>query len=463
MPFSSLMLLGSLLSPAPLKKPKGSLIICPMSLIGQWSQEFSKRLLPGTLRVAMYYGPERDRLDLFSNERPWDVVITTYGILVSEWKKFLSASVKGKTQGERIVKTSVESLYHHKWERIVLDEAHCIRNRKTDAFKACAGLESEYRWVITGTPIQNKIDDLFSLVKFLRHEPWNQWRWWYKTILQPLNSNNGECEEQGVRVLKELLQTIMLRRTKNSVDTSTGLKILNLPPKTIEMKFVELNSNEREFYDTFARRSQELSINIIRSYSNSSEGKGKGNSSGIIKGYAALFTLLMRLRQICDHPLLVVKSLAISGMESSNLDWNLNSIHFHQPQDIREKNLATEGESQDGHQSNEYLKTILIKFEKYLQPDLVRNHVESQSEEESSLEQENVFDQECVVCLELLEVCECALPRVIDYFLIAGVVLYDTMWTFTMLGLWKSHDSKDILLPNLLVSSRFNCSSHSLR
>jgi SNF2 family DNA or RNA helicase len=374
-----------------------------MSLIGQWAQEFSNRLLPGTLRVVMYYGPDRDRLDLFSSERPWDVVITTYGVLISEWKKYVSLSSL----------SSVESLYRHRWERVLLDEAHCIRNQKTDAFKACAGLKSECRWVITGTPIQNKIDDLFSLVKFLQHEPWNQWRWWYKTILQPLtqkdlSGRDGCEEEQGLRVLKELLQTIMLRRTKNSIDSLTGLKILNLPPKFIEMKFVELNSNERIFYDTFAKRSQELSRNILRTCS-SDGSKGQGTSS-VIKGYAALFTLLMRLRQICNHPLLVLKSLTSPSTSSSTSgDLNLNTIHLRQSQGIIEGTSGVEELQQESEQSSEYLKTIIKKFERYLQPDLGRDLEESQpSEEESSLDflgqQENVFDQECVVCLELLEV-----------------------------------------------------------
>jgi SNF2 family DNA or RNA helicase len=414
-----------------------------MSLIGQWSQEFSKYLHPGTLRVVMYYGPERDRLDLFSKEQSWDVVITTYGILISEWKKYLSSSSSSSWSSLKSssgLRSPVDSLYRHRWARVLLDEAHCIRNQKTDAFKACAALVSDCRWVITGTPIQNKIDDLFSLVKFLQHEPWNQWRWWYKTIMQQQHTQHeASDQEHGSRqvrvpILKELLQTIMLRRTKNSVDLVTGMKILNLPPKVIEIKFVELNFNEKIFYETFARRSQELSEKILRTYS-SEGGRGRAGTSGssVIKGYAALFTLLMRLRQICNHPLLVLKSLTAATTSSSSsssssgrADLDLNTIHLRQPQEVLRRNQTSEAEGggagegreekelqQQGEleqQSSEYLKTIMKKFEKYLQPDLGRNLEGSQPEEESSLEslqqQENVFDQECVVCLELLEVCE---------------------------------------------------------
>lgn len=357
-----------------------------MSLIGQWSHEFSRRVIPNSVRVMTYYGPDRDRHDLFSSDRSWDVVITTYGVLISEWKKFHSTNTTSRSRCS-------DGIFQHRWKRVLLDEAHCIRNQNTDAFKACCNVTSECRWVITGTPIQNKIDDLFSLIKFLQHEPWNQYRWWNKTILQPLNSG----DQQGLRVLKELLQSIMLRRTKNSLDLVTGKRILDLPPKTIEMVYVDLQPNERSFYEAFARRSQELSISILRTFS----GQRAGRSS--IKGYAALFTLLMRLRQICNHPFLVLKSLTSFSDEVGPMPSGQGSSKI---QDF----IRSDRKSQ-----SEYMNTILQKLDKYLES--------SQDDDETVglSNSENIFDQECVVCLELLEVSH--LSGAIFHFSIATTLL----------------------------------------
>lgn len=352
----------------------GTLIICPMSLIGQWSLEFSKRVIPGKIRVLMHYGSTRNS-DIFRDStisKTWDVVLTTYGVLISEWKNYSllqqyhqnSQSPSRNYQSERLIRPNI---FNHPWKRILLDEAHCIRNSATDAFKACCALETECRWVITGTPIQNKIDDLFSLIKFLKHEPWNQWRWWYKTIILPLSQN----ESSGFKVLQTLLQTIMLRRTKKTIDPSTGHQILDLPPKLLEIVYVDLNLSERVLYDAFAKRSQEISINILNTFSSANISKNNNH----LRGYAALFTLLMRLRQLCDHPKLVLNSLTLNGdNESNETSTSINNITI--TNNYNDKNKITRNKSLEeiskkiGNSNtltnNEYLNKLFKKLEKYL-------------------------------------------------------------------------------------------------
>jgi DNA repair protein RAD5 len=254
--------------------------------------------------VKMYYGSERDRSQDTLALDSCDVVITSYGVLASEWKRSLSTlstsvCLPGLKNLKPANKSNPSNLLNVHWRRVILDEAHCIRNQATDLARSCRAVIAERRWVITGTPIQNKIDDLYSLIRFLRHEPWDKWRWWHKTIAHPLSTG----DQGGIVVLRDVLRALMLRRTKQTIDITTGLPIVDLPPRIVEVVYVEPSPCERSFYDAYAKRSAAISASIVENF-----GSG-GAKKGSIGGYAALFTLLMRLRQTCDHPVLVIKSL----------------------------------------------------------------------------------------------------------------------------------------------------------
>ncbi|KAH0931882.1 hypothetical protein HID58_008999 [Brassica napus] len=123
----------------------GNLIICPMTLLAQWKSEIEMHAKPGSLSVYLHYGPDRPKdVKLLTQS---DVVITTYGVLTSEF--FAENSAKS------------EGLYAVRWFRIVLDEAHTIKNSKTQVSLAAAALVSDRRWCLTGTPIQ--VIDLSNL------------------------------------------------------------------------------------------------------------------------------------------------------------------------------------------------------------------------------------------------------------------------------------------------------------
>lgn len=303
-----------------------TLIICPMSLIGQWVDEFRNYITPGKIRVHMYYGSDRGKSGLGEgNLGAYDVVVTSYGVVTSEWRRSggvptnregvdrkiasgtgLNTFFAGGSGGGNSVsginrkifgKGNGSSLLAVKWKRIILDEAHTIRNQNTDAAKACCSLESDCRWAITGTPIQNRIDDLYSIVKFLRHEPWDQWRWWNKTISIPLSAPDNS---KGIVALREVLRSLMLRRTKQTIDPSTGKSIVDLPPRVVEMVYVQLDESDRYFYDAFSKRWN----TVIRQHF----GLGDTTKAGG-RYYRELYLILLRLRQACDHPVLVLRSL----------------------------------------------------------------------------------------------------------------------------------------------------------
>ncbi|WOL00053.1 DNA repair protein RAD5B [Canna indica] len=249
----------------------GTLIVCPMALLGQWKDELETHSVPGTLSVFVYYGGYRLKdLKVISE---YDVVLTTYGVLASAYKTGLEGT----------------SIFHKiDWYRVVLDEAHNIKSSKTKVAQSAFALNSHCRWCLTGTPIQNSLEDLYSLLCFLHVEPWCNWAWWNKLIQKPYE--NGD--ERGLRLVKAILRPLMLRRTKDTKDKE-GRPILVLPPANIRVIECEQSEAERDFYDALFNRSKVKFDQFV------AEGK-------VLHNYASILELLLRLRQCCNHPFLVM-------------------------------------------------------------------------------------------------------------------------------------------------------------
>ncbi|EOY33588.1 DNA/RNA helicase protein isoform 2, partial [Theobroma cacao] len=250
----------------------GNLIICPMTLLGQWKAEIETHVQPGSLSLYVHYGQSRpkDAKLLAQN----DVVITTYGVLASEFSAENSEDNGG--------------LYSVWWFRVVLDEAHTIKSSKSQISMAATALVADRRWCLTGTPIQNKLEDLYSLLRFLRVEPWGNWPWWNKLIQKPFE----EGDERGLKVVQSILKPIMLRRTKCSTDRD-GKPILVLPPADIQVIYCELTEAEKDFYEALFKRSKVKFDQFVE--------QGR-----VLHNYASILELLLRLRQCCDHPFLVM-------------------------------------------------------------------------------------------------------------------------------------------------------------
>jgi len=210
------------------------------------------------------------------------------------------------------------------WLRVVLDEAHVVRNQRTLASKVCCALKAEHRWCVSGTIIQNSLDDVFGIMKFLQHEPWCLPAFWKAAITAPASADGAEFDaehrEESLKIaldrVRRLLGPIMLRRTKDSV-TKDGKPILTLPPIETKTIKVEFSESEREFYNAVLARSQEVFEGFVESNTAS-------------RAYFQIFSLLQRLRQTCDHISLTVKAKIdeddeLNGLSDATVDQTATS------------------------------------------------------------------------------------------------------------------------------------------
>uniref|UniRef100_A0A3Q2ZQ72 Helicase-like transcription factor n=1 Tax=Kryptolebias marmoratus TaxID=37003 RepID=A0A3Q2ZQ72_KRYMA len=242
---------------------RATLIICPLSVLSNWLDQFEQHVHSNVkLNVYLYYGSERNRSKKFLSSQ--DVVITTYNVL--------SADLGNKSP-----------LHGIKWLRVVLDEGHIIRNPNTQMSKAVLELKAQRRWILSGTPIQNSMKDLWMLLAFLRLKPFNVREWWNRVIQRPVMQGDRD----GLQNLQNLVRCITLRRTKSS--EINGLRLVSLPEKTVSVEQVDLSQQEREEYE------------LARNEGRRTIGRYVAEGS-VLRNYADVLVILMRLRQHCCHP-----------------------------------------------------------------------------------------------------------------------------------------------------------------
>ncbi|KAK6533484.1 DNA helicase rad5 [Orbilia ellipsospora] len=267
--------------------PYTTLVVAPMSLLSQWQTEAESASKPGTLRTIIYYGADKS-LDLRAQcsaanaHNAPHVIITSYGVVLSEFTQ-IANTVSG-------ARGSSGGLFSVQFFRIILDEAHNIKNRQSKTAKACYELDAIHRWVLTGTPIVNRLEDLFSLVRFLRVEPWSNFAFWRTFITVPFESKDFL---RALDVVQTVLEPLVMRRTKD-MKQPDGTPLVPLPPKTIIIEEIELSKAERAVYDF-------IYMYVKRSFAENME------AGSVMKSYTTIFAQILRLRQSCCHPTLVRK------------------------------------------------------------------------------------------------------------------------------------------------------------
>lgn len=252
-------------------KPRTTLIICPLSVLSNWIEQFENHVRQDVkLNILVYYGADRVREPSVLSKQ--DVVLTTYSVLSFEY-------------GNR----GDSPLHQVEWLRVVLDEGHTIRNPNAQQTKAALHLEAQRRWVLTGTPIQNSLKDLWSLLSFFKLKPFTDREWWHRTIQRPVTMGDAG----GLRRLQSLIKTITLRRTKTS--KVKGKPVLELPERKVFVQHVTLSDEERQIYDSMKKEGKAA---IGRYF----------NEGTVLTHYADVLALLVRLRQLCCHPHLVTNT-----------------------------------------------------------------------------------------------------------------------------------------------------------
>ncbi|RYP40567.1 hypothetical protein DL767_001567 [Monosporascus sp. MG133] len=233
--------------------------------------------------------------------RTYEVVITTYGTVTSEMKRLDQHLKQEKSRRDDTFLSQSFPLLSPRslWYRVILDEAQCIKNAKTQTAKAVYQLKSQYRWCLSGTPMMNNVSELSSLISFLRIEPYCAPDKFARSF-GCLSSNRagGYHKNDAMKKLQVLLKSIMLRRTKDSkID---GRPIIELPPKVEEIVHVVFDKDEEQYYQDLEKNSQVQFNRYL-----------KGGAVG--KKYTVILTLLLRLRQACCHPYLHLTDLDYVG------------------------------------------------------------------------------------------------------------------------------------------------------
>ncbi|KAI8367934.1 SNF2 family N-terminal domain-containing protein [Choanephora cucurbitarum] len=322
---------------------KVTLIVTPLSLLQQWVDEINNKTEKNTLRVLKHHGPSRERNPAVLEE--YDVIVTTYQVLASDManpnrkKKKKTVSIQKREDGldDFVVEESDEegsrltyelpkkwqklkrgygTLFQLKWHRVVLDEAQQIKNRTTKASLSCSELNASKRWCLTGTPIQNNVDELYSLFRFLRIQPLADYQHFRQNITLPINAGDSK---RAMERLKAVLMAVMLRRTKNVLGQqesaeqqdelfSKNSANLQLPSKERQDIMLTFSESERILYDNLVSKGK-YSLQALMA-------KQQG-------GYASVLLLLLKLRQACDHPQLVLQKIDKDVLE---LEPDINGV-----------------------------------------------------------------------------------------------------------------------------------------
>ncbi|RFU77170.1 dna repair rad16 [Trichoderma arundinaceum] len=309
-----------IMSDYPAKQP--TLVLVPPVALMQWQSEINS-YTDGTLKTFVFHGTNQKTKNITVKElKKYDVIMMSYNSLESMYRK----QEKGFKRKDGIYKE--KSVIHGiTFHRAILDEAHCIKTRTTMTAKACFALKTVYRWCLTGTPLQNRIGELFSLVRFLNIKPFALYLCKQCTCstLEWSMDDNSRCSDCGhagmqhvsvfnqellnpiqkfgnlgpgreaFKKLRLMTDRIMLRRLKKDHTNS-----MELPVKEVYVDRQFFGEEENDFANSIMTNGQRRFDTYVA-------------QGVLLNNYANIFGLIMQMRQVADHPDLILKKNADGG------------------------------------------------------------------------------------------------------------------------------------------------------
>ena len=258
-----------------LQKP--SLIVAPVSVIGNWDREI--RTLAPQLKSLTLHGPRRK--ELFSSIPTVDVVITAYPLLLVD----------------------SEVLAAHEFYMLVMDEAQVIKNPRAKVSQAARTLRAEHRLCLSGTPMENHLGELWALVDFLQPGLLGEER---EFTRQYRNAIEKSEDKERAQALSRRIAPFVLRRTKDAVAP-------DLPEKTQIIETIALDEKQRDFYDGVRLASHRRVRETIE-------------ERGLARSAITVLDALLKLRQACCDPRLVGGEIENEGIPSAKIDWLTNAL-----------------------------------------------------------------------------------------------------------------------------------------
>jgi len=245
--------------PAEAQLQSATLIVLPVSLVHNWEKEIQK--FAPALKVYIYSGARRREKgslnDIINN---YDIILTTYGT----------------------VRNDVEELSQYEFFFLILDESQYIKNSESKTYKTITGIRSQHRIVLTGTPIENSLSDLWAQMNFLNRGLLGSKNYFKQEFLLPIERDKSTDASEK---LQKLIQPFILRRTKEQVAK-------DLPSLTQETIVVEMTPEQSEFYETEKSAVRNVLLQNLQ-------------EDGLQKSTFFVLQALTRLRQIAIHPRLL--------------------------------------------------------------------------------------------------------------------------------------------------------------
>ncbi|HEY5295302.1 MAG TPA: DEAD/DEAH box helicase, partial [Gaiellaceae bacterium] len=236
-----------------------TLVVCPMSVARQWVAEIA-RFAPG-LRVHLHHGSDRLADEALAREAGRsDVVVTSYDIATRD----------------------VETLATIQWDRLLLDEAQDVKNPATKRARALRRLPARRRVAMTGTPIENRLSELWALMDILNPGLLGSREWFGRTFAKPIESFG---DEHALERLRAIVRPFILRRAKDAPEVE-----LDLPPITIEKDYCRLTVEQASLYQATVDRW----LPRIEEHADRFGRRG------------AVLAMLGHLKQVCNHPEMLV-------------------------------------------------------------------------------------------------------------------------------------------------------------